>query len=86
MHYKNGREAKVGDQVVGKAYNTTEIISGRLTYVKPDCKTCNCTIAYVGDAVQPVKVDYSQCDFLLHVEDAYRYAVDTITAVDSKTP
>jgi hypothetical protein len=70
MHYKNGREAKVGDPVIGTAYNTKGVIVGRMVSITPGSASCNCTVAFVGDAVKPVKEDYSQCDNFFHAEDA----------------
>lgn len=74
-HYANGREAKVGDYVVGKCYNTPEIVSGRLLAVTPGYLTCNCTVGVVWDAALPVKTDFSQCDYLIHADDAHAAAV-----------
>lgn len=48
MHYKNGREAKVGDLVRGKGYNFKHEIIGILIAANPQSDTCNCTVATVG--------------------------------------
>ena len=48
MHYSNGREAKIGDLVRGYGYNVKHEIIGRLITARPNEKTCNCTVAYVG--------------------------------------
>ena len=53
MHYKNGREAKVGDLVVGKTYNTNGVtISGTLISLTPGPDSCSCEVGYL--AVVPV--------------------------------
>lgn len=70
MHYKNGRLAQVGDPVVGTCYNTNGLVVGTLVEITPARETCNCKVAFVGDAVTPVKVDYSQCSNFHHAEDA----------------
>jgi hypothetical protein len=52
MHYKNGREAKVGDPVVGKTYNTgSATISGTLISLTPGADSCSCEVGYL--VVQP---------------------------------
>ena len=48
MHYKNGREAKVGDLVRGRGYNVKHEIIGRLITAQPRASACNCTVAFVG--------------------------------------
>lgn len=51
MHYKNGREAKVGDVVVGKGYNVKNAkgelatIGGVVVGITPGAGTCNIRIA-----------------------------------------
>lgn len=85
MHYKNGREAKIGDPIVGKGYNKG-IISGTLIDITPG-ESCNCKIgilklnkilsglylypiaAISGDNMVTLEIEYSQCDWLLHAED-----------------
>ena len=40
MHYKNGREAKIGDRVIGKdVYG--KVLAGILIEVVPGTDTCN---------------------------------------------
>lgn len=48
MHYKNGREANVGDLVRGKGYNFKHEIVGILIEAHPEATTCNCTIACIA--------------------------------------
>lgn len=45
-HYKNGREAKVGDQVLGRGYNVKHIISGVVVGITPGAECCNVEIAH----------------------------------------
>lgn len=83
MHYKNGRKSEVGDQVVGVVYNTPGIICGRIMEINSsqDLKVCNCKVGFLPDAnisstrFTELRVDYSQCDFLLHAEDVYHFAL-----------
>ncbi len=54
MHYKNGREAKVGDLVIGKTYNTGgKTITGTLISLTPGPDSCSCEVGYL--AVQPAE-------------------------------
>jgi hypothetical protein len=43
MHYKNDREAHVGDPVVGKGYNYGNV-AGILLSITPGSATCNCIV------------------------------------------
>ncbi len=43
MHYKNGREAKIGDPVVGTGYNYGTV-AGTLLSITPASESCNCMI------------------------------------------
>jgi hypothetical protein len=78
MHYRNGKEAHVGDTVIGKVYNTPGIVVGQMVSINPDTNTCNCTVAMIG------KTDYSQCDNLYLAEDAYD-AVEAQRPPDTQT-
>ncbi|OQA09457.1 MAG: hypothetical protein BWY66_00556 [bacterium ADurb.Bin374] len=40
MHYKNGREAKAGDQIVGRDYDGS-VLAGVLVGPNPASDTCN---------------------------------------------
>lgn len=83
MHYKNGRKAEVGDQVIGTVYNTPGVICGRLVDITPnqDPKVCNCKVAFISSMPSPAtqlfeaRVDYSQCSNLLHADDAYHFVL-----------
>ncbi len=47
MHYANGREAKVGDPVVGKVYNTPGIVAGTLVSLTPGPESCNAEVEFI---------------------------------------
>jgi hypothetical protein len=62
MHYRNGREAKVGDLLVGTVYNTTvdgkddspkKVIAGTLVKAVPGSDTCNAEVEWV-EHVPPI--------------------------------
>lgn len=46
MHYANGREAKVGDPVVGTVYNTPGIVAGTLVSLTPGQDACSAQVAW----------------------------------------
>ena len=46
-HYQDGTEAKVGDLVRGKLYNTPKDVVGTVVSVTPNAESCNCTVAFV---------------------------------------
>lgn len=48
MHYANGREAKVGDQVVGRCYNTTGIVAGTLVSLTPGQDACSAQVEFLA--------------------------------------
>ena len=83
MHYKNGRKAEVGDQVIGTVYNTPGIICGRLVEINAsqDPKVCNCKVGFLPDSnrttnrLAEIRVDYSQCDWLFRADDAYHFVL-----------
>jgi hypothetical protein len=47
MHYKNGREAHVGDKVVGTVFNTKGIISGTLVSLTPGPDSCSAMVGFL---------------------------------------
>ncbi|MDB6017708.1 MAG: hypothetical protein JWR19_2197 [Pedosphaera sp.] len=67
MHYKNGRLAKVGDQVVNKD-NQGKASGGILVEASPGCTTCNGKILPNQGIWNLPSVNLSDC---LHVEDAF---------------
>ena len=71
MHYKNGREAKAGDPVIGKTYNRVGTQIGKIISINESSTTCNCTMAIIGDVLRPLQEEYTQCDCLFHADDAY---------------
>jgi hypothetical protein len=85
MHYKNGKEARVGDFVVGTCYNTPGIVAGQIVSINEGSTTCNCTVAFVGTAATPVKQDFSQCDALYLAADAHA-ALEATMAASTPAP
>jgi hypothetical protein len=72
MHYKNGREAKDGDQVIGKGW-TGDVITGRIIDLNPGATSCNCTVVSVlGEPIrcQTVGELYHAADALRAVEQS----------------
>lgn len=51
MHYMNGREAKVGDLVVGKTYNRPGIISGTLVSLTPGNDSCSAKVGFLSTKI-----------------------------------
>ena len=48
MHYKNGREAVVGDMVVGTTFNTNgRIVAGTLVTLTPGADSCSAMVGYL---------------------------------------
>ena len=45
-HYADGTEAKVGDFVTGKPYNTPHPIAGTLISISPGAESCNCQVQF----------------------------------------
>jgi hypothetical protein len=54
-HYADGSEAKVGDQVTGKLYNTEGIRAGTIISITPGAESCNAMVQFT-EAV-PVDLD-----------------------------
>ena len=81
MHYKNGREAKVGDLVIGLTYNRTGPQVGRVKTIKTspnpeEVKTCNVTLELPGRTPwNSLDEDYTQCDWLLHADDVWAFVI-----------
>jgi hypothetical protein len=46
MHYKDGTEARVGDQVAGKLYNTEGTRIGVIVSVTPGTESCNAMVTF----------------------------------------
>jgi hypothetical protein len=68
MHYKNGREAKNGDPVVGNIWGN--ITAGIIHSINPAMTNCNCTVAVpvMGGITQ---LSCQNVNWLYHAEDAY---------------
>ena len=68
MHYKNGREAKSGDQVITRDW-TQKVVVGTIHTLNAQSDTCNCTVAVVvpGGVNQLSAQSIKDC---YHAEDA----------------
>lgn len=66
MHYKNGREAKVGDKIVGKDCGGNPI-AGTIIHLQAGTDTCNAQIVPPG-----VPVLWGTLKDCLHVDDALK--------------
>ena len=75
MHYKNGRKAEVGDLVIGTTYNKSGVQVGVVKSITPDAETCNCTLELPTRNFGLQEQEYTQCDYLLHAEDAYHFVI-----------
>ncbi len=59
-YYADGTEAKVGDQVTGKLYNSEGIKAGVIVSITPGQESCNAKVSFLealkkpGEAVAPV--------------------------------
>ena len=65
MHYANGREAKVGDHVVGRCYNTDKLVAGVLMSVTPVPDACSALVGYLDvfpAAAQPGGLYTALCE------------------------
>lgn len=67
MHYKNGREAKPGDQVVSPSWDGKTFHSGYLVAPNAQSQSCNARLVPTQLVDQAMLVTIGQC---LHVEDA----------------
>lgn len=45
-HYKDGTEARVGDFVFGKPYNTDHVVAGTIISITPGVESCNCQVQF----------------------------------------
>jgi len=72
MHYKNGREVKIGDHVVGRDW-AGKPVGGIVVDLVPQPNTCN--IAIVPSS--QVTCNLNSAEFL-HVDDALPKAVPVV--------
>lgn len=47
-HYADGTEAKVGDTVSCRPYNTKHDVTGVITSITPGVESCNCMVAFAA--------------------------------------
>jgi len=52
-HYADGTEAKVGDQVYGKLYNTPGIRAGTIISITPGVESCNAMVGFLAVMEEP---------------------------------
>lgn len=45
-HYADGTEAKIGDQVTGKLYNTVGVVAGTIVSITPAQDNCNAMVQF----------------------------------------
>lgn len=67
MHYKNGREAKTGDLVIGRNY-TGNVFIGGIFDLNAGAETCNCRVAEQRPGGSDVR--HETVGNLVHAEDA----------------
>ena len=67
MHYQNGREVKIGDQVVGKDWQGNAV-AGIVVKTAPGADTCN--IGVIPVPTNGGVPSYNSSSFI-HVEDAF---------------
>lgn len=48
-HYSDGTEARIGDLVVGKPYNTPRVVAGVVMSVTPKAESCNLQVAFTDE-------------------------------------
>lgn len=58
MHYANGREAKVGDRVVGRCYNTKGLVTGTLVSVTPGPDVCSAMVGFLDTRIGGTPLDW----------------------------
>lgn len=70
MHYKNGREAKVGDPVIGVTYNIKGVIAGTLLSITPGPDACSAMvgITYIRQTEGNGKFPFYNPDTLVRVQ------------------
>lgn len=66
--YANGRQALVGDPVVGRTYNVRGVIVGFITILN-NIPSANCVVNFGGFG--KLTQDITQTNYLYHAQDAY---------------
>jgi hypothetical protein len=80
-HYKDGTEAKVGDQVIGKLYNTVGIRAGTLISITKGTEACNAQVAFT----EAVAIDNDSVDIWRGLEKDWT-AEDQFRSESRKVP
>lgn len=90
MHYKNGRKAEIGDPVIGMTYNKTTPQIGIVVSLTPNQATCNCALSIHNQKLNEPgafwknEKDYSQCGWLLHIDDVWQFVIAICWSKDSQ--
>ena len=72
-HYKDGSEAKVGDNVKGYGYNvkhpdgTQKLIHGVVIGIVPDSQSCNIRVAHITTHKLPQSFEYPTAELFHQV-------------------
>lgn len=77
MHFKNGREAKYGDPVIGIGYHG-RVIAGVIHNLNPGSTTCNCDVVTVIPGGTQNLTCQNVSNFY-HADDAFK-AIETLTS------
>jgi hypothetical protein len=77
-HYKNGRAAHVGDEVIGQGYNVKHPITGVVVGITPGASSCNVEVAHarLRRSYQPHKLEYPAMDVEYGQADAFEHVDD----------
>lgn len=67
-HYRNGREAKIGDIAVGTTYNRQGRQVGVVVGITPNAVSCNCRLA---TRFNSFKATYDYCGLIPYVPESY---------------
>ena len=74
MHYRNGREAKNGDTVIGKPIHGASNIVGIIQDIQPGCVSCNSTVIRPAGMIQPCVT----VGDMLHIDDVMDFLNKTV--------
>jgi hypothetical protein len=81
-HYKDGTEAKVGDHVIGRPYNTDHDIAGTVVSISPAADSCNLQVEFVESLPLGATHDHGTGQVCLPHHAFSAYAARAKNAVD----
>jgi len=84
MHYKNGREARNGDHVIGKFGFNGEVISGVIFAIQQGSQSCNCNVQIIVPGGSYTMTCRTVGE-LYNAEDAFDAIEPKITTVTATT-